>query len=70
MTTKVELTVTGMKCGGCENTIKQALTGKQGIIGVEAKHADNWIAVEFDEVVLEEDDVIEWIEEAGFTVAD
>ena len=70
MTTKVELTVTGMKCGGCENTIKQALADKQGVIAVEAKHGDNWVAVEFDEVVLEEDDVIELIEEAGFSVED
>ena len=70
MTTTVTLTVTGMKCGGCENTIKKALTGKEGIISVAASHADNWVEVEFDEAVLEEDDVIEVIEEAGFTVAD
>ena len=70
MATKVELTVTGMKCGGCENTIKQALTGKDGIISVDTSHGDNWVAVEYDEAVLEEDGVIELIEDAGFTVAD
>ena len=70
MTTTVKLTVTGMKCGGCENTIKQALTSKDGVLSVDASHADNWVEVEFDETVLEEDDVIEIIEEAGFTVAD
>ena len=70
MATKVELTVTGMKCGGCENTIKQALTGKDGIISVDTSHGDNWVAVEYDEAVLEEDDVIELIEDAGFTVED
>jgi len=70
MATKVELTVTGMKCGGCENTIKQALTGKNGIISVDTSHGDNWVAVEYDEAVLEEDGVIELIEDAGFTVAD
>ena len=70
MTTKVKLTVTGMKCGGCENTIKQALTGKDGIISVDTSHGDNWVAVEFDEAILEEDDVIELVENAGFTVED
>jgi len=70
MTTKVKLTVTGMKCGGCENTIKQALTGKEGIISVDMSHGDDWVEVEFDETVLEEDDVIELIEDAGFTVED
>lgn len=70
MTTKVELTVTGMKCGGCENTIKKALTGKDGIISIDTSHGDNWVAVEFDEAILEEDDVIELIENAGSTVED
>lgn len=70
MTTKVELTVTGMKCGGCENTIKEALTGKQGIVSVDTSHADDQVVVEFDEAVIEEDDVIELIENAGFTVED
>ena len=70
MTTTVKLTVTGMKCGGCENTIKQALTSKEGVLSVAAKHSENWVEVEFDEAVLEEDDIIEFIEEAGFTVAD
>lgn len=70
MTTKVEFTVTGMKCGGCEKTIKQALTDQNGIISVEAKHADNWVGIEYDQAALEEDDVIELIEEAGFTVQD
>jgi len=70
MATKVELTVTGMKCGGCEKTVKQVLNDKQGVISVDAKHSDNWVAVEFDEAVLEEDDVIDLIENAGFSVED
>lgn len=70
MTTKVKLTVTGMKCGGCENTIKEALIGKEGIVAVDTSHGDDWVEVEFDETVLEEDDVIELIENAGFTVED
>ncbi len=70
MTTTVKLTVTGMKCGGCENTIKEALTGKKGIVSVDTSHGDDWVEVEYDETVIEEDDVIELIEAAGFTVED
>lgn len=70
MTTKVDLAVAGMKCGGCENTIKEALTGKDGIISVDPRHADNKVTVEFDNAVLEEDGVIELIENSGFTVED
>ena len=70
MTTTVKLNVTGMKCGGCENTIKQALTGKAGILSVDASHGDNWVEVEFDQATIEGDDVIEVIEDAGFKVVD
>lgn len=70
MTTKVELAVAGMKCGGCEKTIKEALTGKDGIISVDPIHADDKVIVEFDKAVIEEDDVIELIENSGFTVED
>lgn len=70
MSTKVELTVTGMKCGGCENTIKEALAGKDGIISVDTRHSGDWVKVEYDEAVIEEDDVIELVENAGFSVKD
>ena len=70
MTTTVKLKVTGMKCGGCENTIKQALTAKDGVISVDGNHSEDWVEVEFDAAVIEEDDVIEIIEDAGFTVVD
>ena len=70
MGTKVELTVKGMKCGGCENTIKEALNGKNGIISVDTSHADDQVIVEFDATVLEEDDILDLIENAGFSVED
>ena len=70
MATKVELTVKGMKCGGCESTIKEALNGKDGIISVDTSHADDQVIVEFDESAIEEDDILDLIENAGFTVED
>jgi len=70
MSTKVELTVTGMKCGGCEKTIKDTLTGKDGVVSVVASHTDDQVIIEFDEAVVDEDDLIELIEGVGFTVED
>ncbi len=59
-----------MKCGGCENTVKKALTGQRAIVSVDASHADDWVEIEYDETVIDEDAVIEVIEGAGFTVVD
>lgn len=70
MTTTVKLTVTGMKCGGCENTIKTQLNGQAGIVSIDTRHVDDYVGVEFDETLITEDDIIELIEEAGFTVED
>lgn len=70
MTKKIELSVSGMKCGGCESTVKKTLTETTGVISVDAKHADNWVSIEFDDAELEEDSIIDIIEKAGFTVND
>lgn len=67
MTTTVKLKVIGMKCGACANTIKQALSNKNGIVSVDASHRDDSVEVEFDESVLEAN-IIKFIEEAGYTI--
>jgi len=70
MSVIVKLTVTGMKCGGCEKTIKEKLGAAAGIISVNASHNDDLVEAEIDESIISEDDIIELIEEAGFTVED
>ncbi|NOQ16929.1 MAG: mercuric reductase [Methyloprofundus sp.] len=70
MATKVKLAVTGLKCGGCEKTVTEKLTALAGVLSVQASHAGNTVEVEYDAAVVEEDDLIECIEEAGFTVED
>jgi len=59
-----------MKCGGCEKTIKEKLGSVAGIISVDASHSDDLVKVEIDESIISEDDIIELIEAAGFTVED
>ncbi len=70
MSTSVKLTVTGMKCGGCEKTIQEKLSSVAGVISVNANHNDDLVEIELDESLLTEEDVIELIEETGFTVED
>ncbi|MDC9728601.1 MAG: heavy-metal-associated domain-containing protein [Methyloprofundus sp.] len=70
MTDSVKLTVTGMKCGGCEKTVTDKLMAEEGVLKVVANHADDEVTVEFDGNEIEEDDVIELIEKLGFAVQD
>jgi copper chaperone len=60
-----ELTVEGMSCGGCEQTVESALEEMEN---VESAAADN----EADRVTVEgspdDDAVAETIEDAGYTV--
>ncbi len=70
MATTVKLVVTGMKCGGCEKTVTEKLTALEGVLSVQADHVENRVEVEYDATVIEEDDLIECIEAAGFTVED
>jgi len=70
MTDSVKLTVAGMKCGGCEKTVTEALMATEGVLKVNAIHHDDHVEIEFDKKILEEDDLIECIENAGFIVED
>ncbi len=64
----VELTVTGMKCGGCESNIKGKLEALTGVSGVEASFKENRVTVEFDESQTNTDEITDVITQAGFTV--
>ena len=59
----ITLTVTGMSCGHCEQTVTEAL---ESIDGVESATADN----EADEAVVEGDapvaDLVAAVEDAGY----
>ncbi len=48
MSDTLQLTVTGMTCGGCENAVKRALGQLQGVEGVTASHQANLVGVTFD----------------------
>ena len=69
MSEKLQLTVTGMTCGGCENAVKRAVQQIGGVHEVSASHLGNEVHVTFDEAVVTPQTIRERIEALGYTVA-
>jgi copper chaperone len=57
-----------MKCGGCENTVKQAVEALGGISSVRASYKENRVEVEYDPDKIDPDSIRRTITEQGFTV--
>ncbi len=68
MTQKIDFTVTGMKCGGCESNVVEKLTALDGVISAVADCKENQVSVEFESEKVEIDDLEEVIIAAGFGV--
>ncbi|WP_333876206.1 heavy-metal-associated domain-containing protein [Methylobacter sp.] len=68
MTESVSLTVTGMKCGGCETNVTGKLQAIDGVLSVKASSKDNEVNVEFDAEKTSLDVITDAITEAGFSV--
>jgi copper chaperone len=65
----IELNVTGMTCGGCENAVKRALQQLPGVESVSASHAANRVGVTYDEGKVSRAQLREKIEALGYNVA-
>lgn len=48
MSELASLTVTGMKCGGCESNVKVKLGSISGVLAVTAMNKENKVEVKFD----------------------
>lgn len=68
MADRLSLTVTGMKCGGCETNIKTKLEALDGVSSVVASHKEKTVELEFEPEKIDEDDIIDVITDAGFKV--
>ncbi|MDJ0929440.1 MAG: cation transporter [Gammaproteobacteria bacterium] len=66
---RIELTVEGMTCGGCVNSIQNALNGRAGISNAAADLESKVVTIEFDPAVIQRAGLVQAIEEAGFDVA-
>lgn len=68
MTESIKLTVTGMKCGGCEANVKNKLGSMDGVLKVEASSKDNVVDVAFDASKTTLEAIKAAIVEVGYTV--
>jgi len=69
MTETIQLSVTGMTCGGCEHAVTRALKQITGVRQVTASHAASQVEVTFDKAVVTPQMLRERIEELGYSVA-
>lgn len=68
MIESVVLTVTDMKCGGCETNITGKLEAVNGVISVKASFKDKEVSIEYDNEKTSLDSIKDTITGAGFTV--
>lgn len=64
----INLTVTGMKCGGCETNIVEKLTALAGVESAVAHFKENLVSVGFDADQIDVDELEDVIIAAGFGV--
>ena len=62
------LSVTGMKCGGCEANVISKLSPIDGVISVSAAFKANEVTIQFDDTQIDLDSLVKVISDAGFTV--
>lgn len=62
------LSVGGMTCGGCANSIKKSVGELSGVSSVDVDLSSNQVAVIYDDNQLGQDAIVEAIEDAGFDV--
>ena len=68
MAETLQLTVTGMTCGGCENAVKHLLKQINGVRAVAASHRANLVDVTFDETKVTPAVIKTTIEGLGYQV--
>ncbi|MFW5934846.1 MAG: heavy-metal-associated domain-containing protein [Halolamina sp.] len=64
--TRTTLSVEGMACGGCEETVEDAVGALDGVETVAADNTTDTVEIEGN---VDTDAVADTIEEAGYTVA-
>jgi copper chaperone len=69
MSDTLQLKVTGMTCGGCENAVKRALKNVDGVEDVTASHGAGLVGVRFDATKVTPAILKEKIELLGYDVA-
>lgn len=70
MIESASLTVSGMKCGGCESNVTNKLKTMDGVQSVTASSKDKAVSVEFDPNKTSLAMIAKAVTEAGYTVVE
>jgi copper chaperone len=68
MIESVVLSVSGMKCGGCETNVTAKLNAVDGVLTVQASSKDKTVSVEFDSEKTSLAAITNVIQAAGYLV--
>jgi copper chaperone len=68
MVESASLTVTGMKCGGCENNVTTKLKALEGVKSATASSKNQEVNVEFDAKKTSLKAIAQAIADVGYTV--
>jgi copper chaperone len=68
--TEITLTVTGMSCGGCVNSVQNVLKALPGVHAAEVSLSPGQAHVAYDDSRLDRAALVEAIVGAGFGVSD
>ena len=60
--------ISGMACGGCASSIRQALMALEGVVGAEVSHIEATAEVTYDPRKVEVQQIKGAIEKTGYTV--
>lgn len=65
----ITLNISGMACGGCANTVRQALLALDGVAQAEVSHVEAKAEVRYDPVKVTSEQLKSVIISAGYQVA-
>ncbi len=68
MTAKIELKIKGMHCTGCEQAIEDAILILPGIVKVKASYIEKTAVIEFDQRLVQLQDIQKAIENKGYDI--
>ncbi len=65
---KTVLSVKGMKCGGCETSVREAVQALDGVVSVQPNFRENTVEVEYEEGKADLEAIRKAIAAKGFQV--
>lgn len=67
---EIQLSVTGMTCGGCVSSVQRVLTALPGVQSAEVSLSPGQAHVTYDPTIIDRAALVQAIIDAGFDVAD